>query len=197
MGANQNSSRRRWTFQQDEHDNQAHLRLNYPSWSRPRSHWSANGPRNQHTVFRTWTQSAPHRSERLLLSVRLMTPVRLVNSAGQAGGKKQMHSEVPESLPKSPKRRHGKDTSKPWVTMSNYLYIPKRFIQGLSCRLIILPSHKISPWSSQASPRNSKGKKEGKMGKLNEVGFPKMVAILSPLGFYGGHQKTKIPLLAN
>jgi hypothetical protein len=23
------------------------LRLNYPSWSRPRSHWSATGPRNQ------------------------------------------------------------------------------------------------------------------------------------------------------
>jgi hypothetical protein len=25
-------------------------------------------------------------------------------------------------------------------------------IQGLACRPIILPSHKISPWSSQSSP---------------------------------------------
>jgi hypothetical protein len=38
--------------------------------------------------------------------------------------------------------------------------IPWRFIQGLACLLIIHPSLKISPWSSQASPRNSKGKEE-------------------------------------
>jgi hypothetical protein len=31
-----------------------------------------------------------------------------------------------------------------------------------SFRPIILPSHKISPLSSQASPRNSKGKERGK-----------------------------------
>jgi hypothetical protein len=29
------------------------LRLNYPCWSRPRSHWSATDPRNQPTTFRT------------------------------------------------------------------------------------------------------------------------------------------------
>jgi hypothetical protein len=34
----------------------------------------------------------------------------------------------------------------------NHLYIPTRFIQGLACRPIILPSHKISPRSSQDSP---------------------------------------------
>jgi hypothetical protein len=31
------------------------LRLNYPSWSRPRSHWSATDPRNQQTTFRAKT----------------------------------------------------------------------------------------------------------------------------------------------
>jgi hypothetical protein len=30
--------------------------------------------------------------------------------------------------------------------------MPQRFIQALACRPIIQPSHKISPWSSQASP---------------------------------------------
>jgi hypothetical protein len=36
--------------------------------------------------------------------------------------------------------------------MLNLLYTPKRFIQGLACRPIMLPSHKISPWISQDSP---------------------------------------------
>jgi hypothetical protein len=31
------------------------LRLNYPSWPRPRSHWRTTGPRNQHTAYRTKT----------------------------------------------------------------------------------------------------------------------------------------------
>jgi hypothetical protein len=34
-----------------------------------------------------------------------------------------------------------------------------------SFRPIILLSHKISPWSSQASPRNSLGKGRGKIAK--------------------------------
>jgi hypothetical protein len=38
---------------------------------------------------------------------------------------------------------------------ANHLYIPWRFIQGLACLLIIHPSLKISPWSSQASPWKS------------------------------------------
>jgi hypothetical protein len=34
-------------------------------------------------------------------------------------------------------------------------------------------------------------------GKQNELGLQEMAAILSPLGLYGGNQKSKIPLLAN
>jgi hypothetical protein len=37
------------------------LRLNYPSWPRPRSHWSATGPRNQHTAYRTKTHEHTQR----------------------------------------------------------------------------------------------------------------------------------------
>jgi hypothetical protein len=81
--------------------------------------------------------------------------------------------------------------------MLNHLYIPKRFIQGLTCRPIIIPSHKISPWSSQASPGNSKGKRKGKIGKINELRFQEIAAILSPLGLYGGNRKTKLPLRPN
>jgi hypothetical protein len=48
-------------------------------------------------------------------------------------------------LRKSPKGTNGNNTSKPWGTTLNNLYIPKRFIQGIVCRPIILPScwHKI------------------------------------------------------
>jgi hypothetical protein len=42
-----------------------------------------------------------------------------------------------------------------------------------SFRLIILPSHKISTWSSQVSPRNSKGKWKGKNGKTKWVRVPR------------------------
>jgi hypothetical protein len=63
-----------------------------------------------------------------------------------------------KGLRKSPKRTNGNNTSKPWGTTPNHLYITKRFIQGLAYRPIILPSHKISPWSSQASPIENLGK---------------------------------------
>jgi hypothetical protein len=73
------------------------------------------------------------------------------------------------------------------------IYIPWRSIQGLACLPIILSSHKISSWSSKASLRNSKGKWKRKITKQNELGFQEMVAILSPLGLYGGNQKTILP----
>jgi hypothetical protein len=52
MGADKKSSRRRWELQQDEHSFQHTSPTHYPCWSSPRSHWSATGPRNQHTTFR-------------------------------------------------------------------------------------------------------------------------------------------------
>jgi hypothetical protein len=52
MGADKNSFRRRWKLQQDERGFQHTSPTHYPSWSSPRSHWSATGPRNQHTTFR-------------------------------------------------------------------------------------------------------------------------------------------------
>jgi hypothetical protein len=52
MGADKNSSRRRWKLQQDEHSFQHKSPTHYPSCPSPRSHWSATGPRNQHTTFR-------------------------------------------------------------------------------------------------------------------------------------------------
>jgi hypothetical protein len=51
MGADKNSSRRRWKLQQDEHGFQHTSPTHYPSWPSPRSHWSATRPRNQHTTF--------------------------------------------------------------------------------------------------------------------------------------------------
>jgi hypothetical protein len=51
MGADKNSSQRRWKLQQDEHGFQHTSPTHYQGWSSPRSHWSATGPRNQHTTF--------------------------------------------------------------------------------------------------------------------------------------------------
>jgi hypothetical protein len=100
-----------------------------------------------------------------------------------------------EKAPKITKRENGRDTIKPWGTTPNHLYISKRFIQGLACRPIILPSHKISPWRSQASPMESLGKigRENSKSKWTRVSRDGCHP-LSPLSLYGDSRKTKIPL---
>jgi hypothetical protein len=57
MGVNKNTSWRRWRLQQDEHDFQHTSSTHYPSWTRPRSHWSATGPRNQQPTSQTRERS--------------------------------------------------------------------------------------------------------------------------------------------
>jgi hypothetical protein len=99
------------------------LRLNYSSWPRPRSHWSASGPRNQHKAFRTKTHQhaqqkfarlatcALHRSDRwpapvrMVTPVRPVTPIRPVDRAGQAGDYNSHTTNIPGSL---------SDSSRPW-----------------------------------------------------------------------------------
>jgi hypothetical protein len=59
------------------------LRLNYPSWSGPHSHWSATDPRNQQTTFQAKTHKhAPRKLTRLAVCA---TPVRPMACAGQTG----------------------------------------------------------------------------------------------------------------
>jgi hypothetical protein len=78
MGADKNSSRRRWRIQHDEHGFQHTSLTHYPSWPRPRSHWSATDPRNQlpnsQTRERSRTQTSNltdlHRSDRWAPPVR-------------------------------------------------------------------------------------------------------------------------------
>jgi hypothetical protein len=79
------------------------LQLNYPSWSRPRSHWSATDPRNQQTTFRVKTQQ--HALWKLAWLAACATPVRPVGRAGQAGGCSSRTTNVPKSL---------SDFSRPW-----------------------------------------------------------------------------------
>jgi hypothetical protein len=64
MGADKNSSRRRWKLQQDAHGFQHTSPTHYPNWPSPRSHWSATGPRNQHTTFRP-ENAAEHQTSSL------------------------------------------------------------------------------------------------------------------------------------
>jgi hypothetical protein len=61
------------------------LWLNYQSWSRPRSHWSATGPRNQHTAFRTKIDE--HTQWKLAQLAACATPVRPMACVGQTGGR--------------------------------------------------------------------------------------------------------------
>jgi hypothetical protein len=59
------------------------LQLNYQSWSRPRNHLSATGPRNQHTAFRTKTHE--HTQRKFAQLAACATPVRLMVCVGQTG----------------------------------------------------------------------------------------------------------------
>jgi hypothetical protein len=109
MGADKNSSRRRWRLQQDEHGFEHTSPTHYPSWPSPRSHWSTTAPRNQQTTFRAKThQHAQRKLARLatcVAPVRTVTPVRPVDRAGQVGGYSSRTTNVPESL---------SDFSRPW-----------------------------------------------------------------------------------
>jgi hypothetical protein len=92
------------------------LRLNYPSWLRPRSHWRATDPRNQQATFRAKThQHAQRKLARLAACatpvrrwpapVRPVTPVRSVDRAGLADGYSSRTTNAPETL---------SDFSRPW-----------------------------------------------------------------------------------
>jgi hypothetical protein len=83
MGADKNSSRRRWRLQQDKHDFQHTSPTHYPSWPSPRSHWSATRPRNQQTTFRAKTHQ--HAQRKLARLAACATPVRPMACAGQTG----------------------------------------------------------------------------------------------------------------
>jgi hypothetical protein len=63
MGADKNSSRRRWILQQDEHGFQHTSPTHYPSWPSPRSHWSATEPRNQLPTSQTRERSGTPKLE--------------------------------------------------------------------------------------------------------------------------------------
>jgi hypothetical protein len=122
MGADKNSSRRRWRLQQDEHSFQHTSPIHYPSWPSPHGHWSATGPRNQQTTFRAKTHQHAQRHGLLLVLhrwdrwpelVRLVTPIRPVDSAGQPGGYSSRTTSVPESLSdfSRPRKKHSQNTT--------------------------------------------------------------------------------------
>jgi hypothetical protein len=86
MGADKNSSRRRWRLQQDEHGFQHTSPTHYPSWPSPRSHWSATGPRNQQTTFRAKThQHAQRKHTRLAYCAALVRPMACAGQTGDTG----------------------------------------------------------------------------------------------------------------
>jgi hypothetical protein len=117
MGADKNSSRRRWRLQQDEHNFQHTSPTHYPSWPRPRSHCSATGPRNQQPTSQTRERSRTRTSSLTDLhrSGRWAPPVRPVPAGetwrlpqnshytGQAGVAHQLDRFKIES-PKTPNR---------------------------------------------------------------------------------------------
>jgi hypothetical protein len=83
MGADKNSSRRRWELQQDEHGFQHTSPTHYPSWTSPRSHSSATGPRNQQKTFRAKTHQ--HAQRKLARLAAYAAPVRPMAYTGQTG----------------------------------------------------------------------------------------------------------------
>jgi hypothetical protein len=59
------------------------LQLNYPSWSRPRSHWSATDPKNQQTTVRAKTHQ--HKQRKLARLAACATTVRPMACTSQTG----------------------------------------------------------------------------------------------------------------
>jgi hypothetical protein len=110
MGADKNSSRRRWRLQQDEHDFQHTSPTHYPSWP---SHVATEVPLDLGTNKQpsepkhTNTHSGNLHSLLPVLhrSDRWPVPVRPVDTAGQAGDYSSRTTNVPESL---------NDFSRPW-----------------------------------------------------------------------------------
>jgi hypothetical protein len=103
------------------------LRLNYPSSSRPRStgvllilgtNKQPSEPKltNTHSGNLHGLLPVLHRSDRWPAPVRLVTPVRPVERAGQAGGYSSHTTNVPESI---------SDFSRPWNKTS-----PKHNLHG-------------------------------------------------------------------
>jgi hypothetical protein len=90
-------------LQQDERGFHHTSPTHYPSWPSPHSHWSATGPRNQHTTFRAKTHQ--HAQQKLARFAVCAAPVRPIACAGQAGGYSSRTTHVPESL---------SDFSRPW-----------------------------------------------------------------------------------
>jgi hypothetical protein len=116
MGADKNSSRRRWKLQQVEHGFQHTSLTHYPSCQ---AHVATGVPLDLGTNIQpsepkhTNTHSGNlhdllpvlHRSDRWPAPVRPVTPVRPVDRAGQAGGYSSRTTNVSESLT---------DFSRPW-----------------------------------------------------------------------------------
>jgi hypothetical protein len=128
MGADKNSSQRRWKLQQGEHGFQHTSPTQYPSWPSPRSHWSATGPMNQHTSIRP-ENAAEHQPR-----VHGPTLVRLVSTTGQTGpywgnlatsterlhtGQTDATHRSDRSQPESPKHQTGQPSSKPTQTRNS------------------------------------------------------------------------------
>jgi hypothetical protein len=116
MGADKNSSRRRWKLQQDEHGSNTRLRL---TTQVGQAHAATGvlldlGTNKQPSETKlTNTHSGNlhgllpvlHWSDRWPAPVRPVTPIRTVDRAGQAGGYSSCTTSVPESL---------NDFSRPW-----------------------------------------------------------------------------------
>jgi hypothetical protein len=132
MGADKNSSRRRWKLLQDEHGFQHTSPTQHPSWPSPRSHWSATGPRNQHThpsdprmqrntkprVFRPTPVRPVPAGETEQLSLSGSIPVRPVRNTGQTdrslkAPKAPNRPTDHQTNPNSKQQQHGTTTNTP------------------------------------------------------------------------------------
>jgi hypothetical protein len=120
MGADKNSSRRRWVLQQYEHGIQHTSPTHYPSKPSPRSHWSATERRNQLPTSQTRERSGTPKLESTdqHRSGRCNTPVRPVSArkpqntkqAYQAdpNSKQQQHRTIANTPKRSPEQKPNK-----------------------------------------------------------------------------------------
>jgi hypothetical protein len=73
----------------------------------------------------------------------------------------------------------------------------ERYIQGLASARSSFPLTRSHHEALKLVLENPRKNRKGKITRQNELGFQEIVAILSPLGLYGGNRKTKLPLSPN
>jgi hypothetical protein len=127
-----------------------------------------------------WGQSHQPKRRKLLIRDTQQNPQEIVL--------KTPPRKSQQRAPKNTTNKDGKSTTQPWGTTTNNLYIPWRFVQGLSCHPYIHPSLNISHEALKLVLGKTRGKWERKW-KNKWARVPRVGCHPSPQEYIWRHPK--------